>query len=120
MIMVTTTQEMTETEGFWSRFKSLFRGNENESEEDVSYEYNRRLLDGRIEKYLDLNLDSYIEEYRILTELDLSAYEDRYSKLTGRISKMSDFMLDADASITRMEKDIRDIKGSMKGRKSKG
>ena len=111
-------EEETGRKGFLSWIKSVFGGGKDE--QDVEPEpphYKRKLLDGRIEKYLDQNLSAYITEYGILTGLDLEAYEVRYDKLTGRISKMKEYMLTADARISEMERDIAGIQRSVKGGK---
>lgn len=103
--------EEEEKRGFFSR---LFGRKKDEEEEEEAPKYSRRLFDGRIEKYLDQNLDSYITEYGIVTELDIQGYESRYDRLTGRIKSMKEFMLDSDAIIGQMEKDLMDVKGRIK------
>jgi len=99
------------------RLKNLFSREEGQQSEIEDFTYSRKLLDGRIEKYLDQNMDAYINEYRILTKLDIEVYEDRYASLTSRISDMSEFMLDADAAISSMEKDLEQVKKVSKKKK---
>lgn len=106
-----------ENTGLFSRIKAVFSGNKDEDEEVEAPAYERRLFDGRIEKFLDQNLDSYITEYGIVTQLDLQGYEERYNGLTGRVSTMKEFMMDSDAAISRMEKELKDVKS--KGKKTK-
>jgi hypothetical protein len=103
--------EEEEKRGFFSR---LFGRKKEEEETEEAPHYNRRLFDGRIEKYLDHNLDSYIAEYGIVTELDLQGYENRYDKLTGRVKSIKEFILDSDAILGQMEKDLLDVKGKIK------
>jgi hypothetical protein len=110
--------EETGKMGFLSWIKSIFGGGKDEIEEEPQPpHYKRKLLDGRIEKYLDQNLSTYITEYGILTGLDLESYEIRYDKITGRISTMKEYMLTSDARITEMERDIAAIQKSVKGGK---
>ncbi|MEA3559223.1 MAG: hypothetical protein U9R75_08230 [Candidatus Thermoplasmatota archaeon] len=110
------TEEIIEEEqqggGFVSWLKGIFQKNEIEEEEDPKYK--RRLLDGRIEKYLDQNMDSYIQEYGIVTGLDLESYEIRYGELTGRVSRMKEYMIDADAHVSAMETEIEEVQKASK------
>lgn len=107
----------TGNKGFLAWIRSTFRGGEEEQEEQEPPHYKRRLLDGRIEKYLDQNMSSYIEEYGILTGLDIEAYEMRYDKITGRINSMKEFMLSADARMSNLERDVELIRKAAKGGK---
>lgn len=111
------TEEIIEEEkkGFFGWLTSRFRGNKEEEEGEVQEPaYKRKLFDGRIEKYLDQNLDSYISEYGIVTSLDLESYEQKYVNLTGRVKTMKEYMLDSDATITGMEKELILIEKSAK------
>ncbi|HHD15252.1 MAG TPA: hypothetical protein ENK47_00925 [Euryarchaeota archaeon] len=103
--------EEQERRGFGGWLRSLFsrKSEEDTEQEEEVPEYKRRLLDGRIEKYLDQNLDAYIQEYGILTGLDLEAYEERYNRLTGRISNMTEYMADADVKVSVLENDLAEI-----------
>ena len=113
------TEEETGRKGFLSWIRSIFGGKEEEGETEAPEppHYKRKLLDGRIEKYLDQNMDAYINEYGILTGLDLEGYENRYERITGRISSMKEFMLSADARIADMERDIDIVQKAAKGGK---
>lgn len=102
-------EEAEEKKGFFQWLKSKFGSNEGEEEIEIPH-YKRRLLDGRIEKYLDQNFNSYIQEYGIVNGLDLESYEERYQDLTGKISEMKEYMLESDAAISSMEKEILVIK----------
>ncbi|MBN1539763.1 MAG: hypothetical protein JW939_06425 [Candidatus Thermoplasmatota archaeon] len=100
-------EEEQEKKGFFKWFGSIFKGKEDaEEKEEEAPHYKRKLLDGRIEKYLDQNMNAYIQEYGILTGLDIEAYELRYSSLTSRIHSCREYMMDADAQISAMEKEI--------------
>ncbi len=105
------TEEMIEEEkrkGFFTWLKEKFSKDEEEEPEEAP-QYKRRLFDGRIEKYLDQNLDAYISEYGIVTGLDLEVYEERYGRLTKRISTMSEYMSEADVKVSVLEKDLSQI-----------
>jgi len=111
-------EEEPERKGFMTWLRSVFGGGKEEEEETPEPpHYKRKLLDGRIEKFLDQNMSSYINEYGILTGLDLEAYDMRYERMTGRISAMKDFMLTSDARISDMERDVDLIHKAAKGGK---
>lgn len=97
--------------------KGIFHKKEETEDEQESPQYKRKLLDGRIEKYLDQNMDSYVQEYGIVTGLDLEGYEIRYSKLTGKIGGMKEYQLSAEARISGMERDIEEVKKASKPKK---
>jgi hypothetical protein len=101
--------EEQEKKGFFTWLKEKFSRKEEEEEQEEAPQYKRRLFDGRIEKYLDQNLDAYISEYGIVTGLDLEVYEERYGRLTGRISVMSEYMSDADVKVSVMEKELAQV-----------
>lgn len=100
-----------EKPSFFARIKAYLSGGEKEGEDPT---YHRRLLDGRIEKYLDRHADSYIEEFGLVTSIDLRAYDERYDRLTSRISVMQDFARDADAEVTDLERRVTAIKATSK------
>jgi hypothetical protein len=100
--------EQDENRGLFSLLRDKFRG-EKDEEEDIPH-YKRRLFDGRIEKYLDRNLDAYIKEYGIVTGLDIEVCEERYGRLTKRISQMTEYLADADVKVTVLENDLEKIK----------
>lgn len=111
-------EEETGRKGFLTWIRSVFgRSKEEDEATPEPPHYKRKLLDGRIEKFLDQNMSAYISEYGILTGLDLEAYDMRYERITGRISAMKDFMLTSDARISDMERDIDLIHKAAKGGK---
>jgi len=112
--MVEENIEEQEKKGFFSWLKSKFSSKEEEGEEKEDPVYKRRLLDGRIEKYLDQNFDSYIQEYSMVTGLDLESFEVRYTELTQKITSMNEYMLQADADIGALENDINAVKEAKK------
>jgi hypothetical protein len=109
------TEDTGEKKGFLAWIKNRFSQEEADEEEEPTYK--RKLLDGRIEKYLDQNFSSYIKEYGILDGLDLESYEIRYERLTGRVSSIKEYMIEADADITRMEKDLSEVSKASRKKK---
>lgn len=107
-----TDDENEEQQGFWSRVKAAFS-----SEDEESNLYNRRLIDNRIERYLDRNFDSYIDEYGLVREMDLKRYDERYDGLSERIEGLKGFMKEADAEAGNLEGRIETIK--MKAKRGK-
>ena len=106
-------EEQEEKKGFFDWLRSVFKRDEEEKVEEAP-KYKRKLLDGRIEKYLDQNMDAYIQEYGIVTGLDIESYEIKYSNLTSRISGMKEYMIDTDAQVSMMEKEIVDVEKASK------
>ncbi|MFW3146447.1 MAG: hypothetical protein ACMUIE_06515 [Thermoplasmatota archaeon] len=109
-------EEQEQKKGFMSWLKGVFRKKDPDAEPEAP-KYKRKLLDGRIEKYLDQNMDSYIQEYGIVTGLDLESYEIRYGKLTGRIAGMKEYQLSAEARISALERDLEEVKKAAKPKK---
>ncbi len=90
-----------EEAGFVGRIKNFFH---REHEEVEAPAYRRKLLDGRIERYLDENFDDYITEYRLVTESKLNEYEARCDILEQNVDTLSGFVRDADADISALER----------------
>ena len=105
--------EESENKGFLEWLRSKFRRSEEDKGEEKPA-YKRRLLDGRVEKFLDQNFNSYVQEYGIVTGLDIESYEERYASLTGGIAAMNEYMLEADSSIGAMENDMKAIRKAAK------
>jgi hypothetical protein len=103
-----------EKPSFMTRIKNYLSGAEKDEEEE---HYQRKLLDGRIEKYLDHHADSYITEFGLVTNLDIQGYEQRYNKLTSRITGLIDFAKNADADVTNLERRLKVVIASSRGKK---
>jgi hypothetical protein len=91
-------EEQQEEPGFFARIKNFFSS----SEEDEKH-YDRRILDSRIERYLDNNFDSYIDEYGLVQEIDLARYDERADDLQDQVTDLKTFVKDADADIGELE-----------------
>ena len=109
-------EEQAQKKGFMSWLRGVF-GKKDPDAEPEAPKYKRKLLDGRIEKYLDQNMDSYIKEYGIVTSLDLESYEVRYGQLTGRVAGMKEYQLSAEARISALERDLDEVKKASKAKK---
>lgn len=96
---------LEEKTGFFDRIRMLFT---NVNKEENAYQ--RRLLDRRIERFLDENFDSYIEEYGLVREIDLKKYEERYEELVERIAGLKNFVRETDAEIGNLERRLEAIK----------
>ncbi len=102
-----------EKPSFFERIKGFFSSSESDEEKPT---YQRRLLDSRIEKYLDRHAESYIEEFGLITSIDLKVYDERYETLTSRVNSLQDFAKDADAEVSDLERRIDVIKAASKGK----
>ena len=103
-------EEEQKKKGFFDWLKSIFHKKDQDTEEVENVpKYKRKMLDGRIEKYLDQNLNGYIQEYGILTGLDIESYEIRYTQMTSRVHSMKEYMIESDAQISLMENEIVEI-----------
>jgi len=104
-----------EKPSFFARIKAYLSGAEKEGEGDETYQ--RKLLDSRIEKYLDHHAAQYVTEFGLVTSLDLQAYDERYEDMTVRIKSLQDFARDADADVSSLENRMVAIKTASKGKK---
>ncbi len=109
------TMENDERKGFLAWLKGKF----SKGEEEEEPHYRRKLLDGRIERFLDQSFNTYIQEYGIITGLDLESYEERYEDLTTKIGTMREYVLEADAKVSGLEMDISLVKAEAKKMKKK-
>lgn len=110
-------EEANEKKGFFAWLSSVFHKKEDEEVEKEAPHYKRRLFDGRIEKYLDQNMNAYVSEYGIVTGLDLEVYEERYQTLTTRATAMKEYMSEADANVSKMERELVEVQAASKKKK---
>ena len=103
-----------EKPSFFARIKAYLSGAEKEESDET---YKRKLLDSRIEKYLDHHAAQYIAEFGLITSLDLQGYDERYEDMTVRIKSLQDFARDADADVSSLENRMMAIKTASKGKK---
>jgi len=97
-----------ENESTFERIKRVFSFGEGEATEEEE-QYKRRLLDGRIEKYLDEHFDEYIEDYGLVTKQRLTAYEKRATGLEERLSSLTTYTRDMDAAVTDLERSVTEV-----------
>lgn len=71
--------------------------------------YERNILDGRIEKYLDRHLDEYIDEFGLVRELHLEIYEEKVDLMVEDIDEIKEFQKDIDAEISNFKRRLTKI-----------
>ncbi|MFP4051821.1 MAG: hypothetical protein ACLFVB_08795 [Thermoplasmata archaeon] len=71
--------------------------------------YERNILDGRIEKYLDRHLDEYIDEFGLVRELHLEIYEEKVDLMVEDIDEIKEFQKDMDAEISNFKRRLTKI-----------
>jgi len=97
-----------ENESTFERIKRVFSLGEREAAEEEE-QYKRRLLDSRIEKYLDEHFDEYIKDYGLVTKQQLTAYEKRATGLEERLSSLTTYTRDVDASVSDLESRVTEV-----------
>ena len=97
-----------ENESTFERIKRVFSLGEREAAEEEE-QYKRRLLDSRIEKYLDEHFDEYIEDYGLVTKQRLTAYEKRATGLEERLSSLTTYTRDVDAAVSDLERRVTEV-----------
>jgi len=97
-----------ENESIFERIKGAFSRGEGEVAEEEE-QYKRRLLDSRIEKYLDEHFDEYIEDYGLVTKQLLTACEKRATGIEERLSSLSTYTRDVDAAVTDLERRVTEV-----------
>ena len=97
-----------ENESTFERIKRVFSLGEREVTEEEE-EYKRRLFDSRIEKYLDEHFDEYIKDYGLVTKQQLTAYEKRANGLEERLSSLTTYTRDVDASVSDLESRVTEV-----------
>lgn len=90
----------------------FFMPDEYKLETDTGYQ--RRILDRRIEGYLDAHFDEYISTYQIVTAIDLERLEGRYDTIEIKVSELKSFALDMDAKVSNLETRVDTLKGIAK------
>lgn len=103
---------MNNEENMSDRIKDWFYDEEYELENPSGYK--RHVLDSRIEKYLDHHFDEYLEEYDVITGVDLEMIEDRYSTVQFDVKNLRQFSLDIDAAVSHLEKRVETVKKKAK------
>lgn len=99
--------------GFFSRIKSWFHKDKPEEEPT----YKRKMMDKKIERFLDNHFESFIAEYGMVREIDLIGYDERHGTLSEKLKVLNDFVKGADAEIGSIEIRVEHLKKSIKGYK---
>ncbi|MEA3457841.1 MAG: hypothetical protein U9R21_04095 [Candidatus Thermoplasmatota archaeon] len=107
---------MVEEEGFFDgvaeKVDDFFMPDDYQLERDTGYQ--RKVLDRRVEGYLDAHFDEYISTYQIVTSIDLEGLDDRCEGIEVRVKDLKTFALDTDAKVSNLETRVDTIKGKAK------
>lgn len=88
----------------WDTIKDLFStGSEYKDVNDESIQYRRKLLDYRIENFLDTHFSDYVQDFGILDEPALEIRNERVSGLEIRSLDIKAFIDSADADLKNLE-----------------
>lgn len=71
--------------------------------------YDRKILDQRIEKYLDAHFDEYIEEFGLIRELDLELYESEVESIQEDIDEVEEFQKEAESELVSLERRLDEL-----------
>ena len=100
--------------GIFSRIKSFFHKARPEEEEQT---YKRKMMDKKIERFLDNHFEAFITEYGMVREIDLVGYDERHGTLSEKLKVLNDFVKGADAEIGSIEIRVEHLKKTIKGYK---
>jgi len=107
---------MDEEEGIFDnitrRVDEFFMPDEYQLETETGYE--RKILDRRIEGYLDAHFDEYISTYQVVTTIDLEKLEGRCDNIEIQVKDLKTFALDMDAKVSNLETRVEIVKGKAK------
>lgn len=101
-----------EEENVSDRLKDWFYDEEYELENPSGYR--RHVLDRRIETYLDHHFDEYLEDYNVITGVDLEMYKERYDTVQQDVKNLRQFSLDMDAQVSDLEKRVKKVRKKAK------
>ncbi len=104
--------EQEQKKGFFAKIASWFHKAPEENET-----YKRKMMDKKVERYLDSNFESYIEEYGMVRSMDLLVYEERHDTLSSKLKVLNDFVREADADIGNLMTRVELLKKNIKGYK---
>ena len=106
------TAEMNVNEGeegtsIWDSLRLMFStGSEYAELSEEKVEYQRKMLDYRVEAYLDAHFNEYIIDFGLLDEAALEVRNEHLLTLEGRSDGLIHFIRDVDGDLTDLEKRI--------------
>ena len=76
--------------------------------------YERSVLDKKIEHFLDEKFEEYIDEFGIVTEEKLTNYDRSVSSFEKRVDALGDFIRNADRDVIDLEKRVQKLQATRK------
>lgn len=96
--------EADEGSSIWDTLRGLFStGNEYADLSDEKVEYQRKVLDYRVEAYLDSHFNEYILDFGLLDEAALEVRNEHLVTMEGRSDGLIHFVRDLDKELTDIE-----------------
>jgi hypothetical protein len=93
-----------EQSSIWNSLREMFStGSEYETLSDESIKYQRKMLDYRIEAFLDKNFSDYVEEFGILDEPALDVRHERLAIVEAKAEGILHFVKEAEADLSDLE-----------------
>ena len=103
------TAEMNVSEGeegasIWDSLRAIFStGSEYADLSEDKVEYQRKMLDNRVEAYLDAHFNEYILDFGLLDEAALEVRNEHLVTLEGRSDGLIYFIQDVDKDLSDLE-----------------
>lgn len=89
-------------------------GSEYKDFTEDNIEYRRKILDYRIEAFLDRHFHDYLHDFGILDEAGLEVRNESLLVLEDRCDGLISFIKDADHEVTDLERRVDDLEKSLK------
>ncbi|HIH01111.1 TPA: hypothetical protein HA259_03390 [Thermoplasmata archaeon] len=99
-----TITEAEEGPSIWDTLRAMFAtGSEYADFSEEKVEYQRKMLDYRIEAYLDAHFNEYILDFGLLDEAALEVRNEHLVTLEGRSDGLIHFIRDMDTDLSDLE-----------------
>lgn len=93
-----------ETSSIWSTLREVFSTwKEYGGVSEEAIQYRRKLLDYRIEAFLDKNFSDYVQEFGVLDEPGLDMRHERVAIVEAKLEGLSHFVKEANEDLTDLE-----------------
>jgi len=108
-------QATEDDDSLWGSIKDLFStGSEYKEVTDENIQYRRRLLDYRVENFLDNHFHDYVRDFGILDETALELRNEKVAALEIRSKDIRAFIRDADEDLKDLETRVSALTKSKK------